>query len=1033
MLKRRFCTLGLLCFFLMSQVFASSWETIAENNIQEIFTEEEVILLEEGQSIDQQVVEDEEIEEIEEEIVIPEFNIIFQNPSYILEKDLIKNEYFCDPEKDICKINIKLTDLWGGDIWNDFLCEIKYSHSFETDNRCNPTTFILDQDIEIHYKVFEKNNPENYKEKKVNFKIQENIAEETINDNEHQEDEENTTWSGSVGEEVGNEEIENENWEENKTWTWSQENTWSWVIETGSWEIEKEDIILPIIILEVQSGLDYSGTWNIYTCQKEECKINLDVTESFTWIFLEKKYECNWDFWSGVFSSSNTDKKCNPWYVNYWTGIYEVSIKVIEKDNFENFISKIFYIHNTQEEGTEWLNEDTENVKEKNSEDNEEQESSETTDSEENINENAEKEKSNTWSWTIDDWEEENTGSWVVETWTWEIEHEELFFPEIVLKIQSWLEYSGTWNTYTCEKEKCKINLDISESFTWFLEESDYLCEWNFWSWSFKTSNTDKKCNPWYVEFSIGIHEVWMKILDKNNNDHYIEKIIYIENKIKVIPNIVVKKSSWWGSYWYSNKSIIDVTINKKIEVQSWLNSQNTCNKELCKINLKYNNSSYETCEWTFWNIEVKESYITSCNPGFIYYLSWKYNISLRIRNNKVNTIHTKILEITNIYIKSENSDDKEEWEGILEWKIKEIEEIKKKIIFDIELQGKQVDYKKYIWDKIICFWVDECNINLKTKHSTKYLYYWNFDNGELSTKSNPAAVWYNSGSYVMNLVIKQKNIEIFTKNISVEVIPPEIPENQKILAQEFITELDKQDNLIFQISENISVEEFTIENIRNKIQRKNLQNLLLNTQKYNKNLKKEISKKAGYILQPKQYISWFEEKNKVPKLKLTRNISKQKKALKYSWITLPNSTVFIVQWDNIIELQSDKSGKYELKQKELIVGNYDLEYYVLDENGNFFESKKVKNLILDEEYVAQINNYNKNQKYLVKSTKKKKYITKIANKKYIEEVISNTEYASIIPNIQTEKTRWESLFQILLILLSLFWTSILLKKYKIL
>jgi hypothetical protein len=51
-----------------------------------------------------------------------------------------------------------------------------------------------------------------------------------------------------------------------------------------------------------------------------------------------------------------------------------------------------------------------------------------------------------------------------------------------------------------------------------------------------------------------------------------------------------------------------------------------------------------------------------------------------------------------------------------------------------------------------------------------------------------------------MNLVIKQENIEIFTKSIYVEVIPPDIPEDQKILAQEFASELDKQENLIFQI-----------------------------------------------------------------------------------------------------------------------------------------------------------------------------------------------------------------------------------------
>jgi hypothetical protein len=35
-----------------------------------------------------------------------------------------------------------------------------------------------------------------------------------------------------------------------------------------------------------------------------------------------------------------------------------------------------------------------------------------------------------------------------------------------------------------------------------------------------------------------------MKIIDKNNSDYFFEKIIYIENKVKITPKQVVKKSS---------------------------------------------------------------------------------------------------------------------------------------------------------------------------------------------------------------------------------------------------------------------------------------------------------------------------------------------------------------------------------------------------------------------------------------------------------------------------------------------------------
>jgi hypothetical protein len=75
----------------------------------------------------------------------------------------------------------------------------------------------------------------------------------------------------------------------------------------------------------------------------------------------------------------------------------------------------------------------------------------------------------------------------------------------------------------------------------------------------------------------------------------------------------------------------------------------------------------------------------------------------------------------------------------------------------------------------------------------------------------------------------------------------------------------------------------FTIENVKSKFQKKNIHSLLEDTDKYNKKIKKNISKQANNLLKLEQYATWFEDKNKVPKLRLTRNVSKQKKALKFS------------------------------------------------------------------------------------------------------------------------------------------------------
>ena len=58
----------------------------------------------------EEVGETKEEDDNKEEIQAQEFNLVFQNPSYILEKDLIKNEYFCDPEKEICKIIVLVSN-----------------------------------------------------------------------------------------------------------------------------------------------------------------------------------------------------------------------------------------------------------------------------------------------------------------------------------------------------------------------------------------------------------------------------------------------------------------------------------------------------------------------------------------------------------------------------------------------------------------------------------------------------------------------------------------------------------------------------------------------------------------------------------------------------------------------------------------------------------------------------------------------------------------------------------------------------------
>jgi hypothetical protein len=735
-------------------------------------------------------------------------------------------------------------------------------------------------------------------------------------------------------------------------------NSWSIVIDEVSIEYEIVPMNLPEILLTIQSWLEYSWTWNIYFCEKEDCKINLDVSESFTWWVLESDFNCRWDFGSGSFSTLWTYKKCNPWYVNYWTWIHEISINIISKADNSYFIWSTFFVKNN-------ILEDINNTK---------------------YNAIIEYTLSGSNNWdTIDNntESESSTNSWTI--WmTWTGGKFIFWFPEININIQSWADYLNN-ETIKCNKEDCKINLDITDIFSENFPEKYYDCSWNFWSGSFSSPDTINKCNPGYVDYNLWNDKILFKLSEKNNSENFITQLLYIQNN-KIISQS--KSSSWWWSIEsnINKKDYWKVSLEKDIIIQSWLEN-NSCNSEECKINLNYENSSYETCTWNFSNIEVLEKYKHTCNPGFIYAGEWFHNIELKVWNIKMNKYYIKKLYFYNEHIK----------ENIIE-----------EVNFNIIMQWKELDYKKYYDDKIVCLWVEKCNINFNIETNSKdYIeYFWDFWNGEISELKNPKSFWYSSWSYELTLEIIWENI-LETKKIKIEVIWKNISEKQVNILTEIDWVIEKEKSIFTQI------EKISFKNVDFWFNKNNL-NIKENTIDV---IRKSIKNNA-----------WYEDKNKsIEKLRLTRNVSKQKKSLKYSGTTFPNSHVYILQWDEIIEIKSDNDWKYNLKLNNLTAWNYELEYYVLDSQGNYYESSKSKLLELNNEYVTSLNKKNKAKTINSKNITNKTEIIK--NKNDLKEI----SYASIIPSIESNTSHWKYIFQLFLLLLSIIWWSILLKRYKIL
>jgi hypothetical protein len=98
-------------------------------------------------------------------------------------------------------------------------------------------------------------------------------------------------------------------------------------------------VVVPEPVIEIQSGLSTD-----FTCNQKECIINLNGEASFASGSKMTDYTCSWSF-SGVASVSTTET-CNPSYVHYLPGMYEVSFRITSKIDPSRYREKNMQIRN---------------------------------------------------------------------------------------------------------------------------------------------------------------------------------------------------------------------------------------------------------------------------------------------------------------------------------------------------------------------------------------------------------------------------------------------------------------------------------------------------------------------------------------------------------------------------------------------------------------------------------------------------------------------------------------------------------------
>lgn len=450
-----------------------------------------------------------------------------------------------------------------------------------------------------------------------------------------------------------------------------------------------------------------------YICDQsqEECKVNytLELNEWSGFKTIGTKYRCEWDFWMDELTGE--EQKCNPnSFIYSKNKNFTTSYKVILKSDESIYLTGSFFVQNKFEIDTHipeetssasgenipievfpWTDtsswevidevwEDEENIIEVPSE-------------EEVWNEVWENPQTETWvtltqsgqqnSWDenihTDEslsgtliWENEAfsweilSDSWAISeniSWTWWIKDftGSVFETHIQFQSPSYIvdKENNQTDHYNCNSDytECKVNFNLQmKNGNWFENiSSAYICEWDFWIGYI--TGEEEKCNPSTLVFPIWDFEIQYSVRDKTTKNQVMKKNIFIQHSQKVfIPSTTTSSSS--------SSSFLTIDI-PEISIQSWLDENNNCLKEECRINLIYEaKNAREICEWTFlWGI-YEETTLSKCNPWYVQYPRGTFTVHLKVYD-KENIYNFQKQSLTFFNIWDEDNFDPESIEGV--------------------------------------------------------------------------------------------------------------------------------------------------------------------------------------------------------------------------------------------------------------------------------------------------------------------------------------------------------------------------------
>lgn len=596
---------------------------------------------------------------------------------------------------------------------------------------------------------------------------------------------------------------QNQNWNtEIKSWTLTE----TWNINSSSWSENLAEINSKHIFQNPTYLLNKDLESLEYICDNNEvdCKINFDLLLENSGSFIEideKKYACLWDFW--LWNIAWEENKCNPLSITIPKGIFNINYKIYDKNNPLSFTWKTIKISNL----------------EKITEDN---------------NENTS--ESQTWS------ETENSSSW--------IENLDINVKNTFQNPTYFIQKEENLSEYNCDtsKTECKANFNLQIDNSWSLsdiDEKNYTCLWDFWLWNHLLD--ENNCNPWTITFPIWSYNINYKITLKNDNSKIYKKEFTLKN-------------TWYKPIISTQTTyLLNVVSNyyidiPNIEVQSWLDENNNCLKNDCKVNFIYETKdSRQACLWDFWDWKYKSWDEKKCNPPSVTFWTWSHKVLLKVYDEK-NSFNYKTKEF---FLKNEVKIN----ENISNNSTKNLKAI-------ISLQTK-IDENKYLSGNILYCYSENCSLNFdgrdsENQENLKLNYFWDFWNWITLNSANPNSIKFESWEYKIILKITDEENNISTDELFVIVKPKNI-EN---IERKSITKNQKKSLIISSVFPNPKWNDF--------LEYVELQN----------------------IIDEKISLNWCEIQNSTKKYKITDNIflSKDEKIKFYNFETklnLPNSKSF--------------------------------------------------------------------------------------------------------------------------------------------